>query len=1078
MTTTHSNAHPAQPSASASIWQDETMLHLNRLEPRAYFIPHANATEALTYERGASPYFQLLNGEWKFRYAECPEDAPQHFYGLDYDDASWERIPVPSNWQMKGYGKPEYTNVLYPFPVDPPHVPDHNPTGSYRRAFWIGEQWSGKRIVLRFEGVDSAFHVWVNGEHAGYSQGSRVPAEFDITPLVHPGRNQIAVQVYQWCDGTYLEDQDMWWLSGIFRDVCLLAFPGTHVWDFTVRTPLSDNYRRAALEVDATLRNDHAAPSVNSQLLLTLLDANLQPAARAASTPLAAIAAGAASTVSFAVEVEAPQLWTAETPYLYHLLLELRDEHGQIQQITAQRVGFREVKLADGNLLVNGKAIMFKGVNRHEFHPDLGRAVPLATMMEDIRIMKSFNINAVRTAHYPNDPRFYELCDQAGLYVIDEADLETHGFQPGGYWAQLSNEPSWRQAYVERMQRMVIRDKNFASVIMWSLGNESGCGPNHAAMAEWASGYDPTRVVHYEGDWEDMLGLGIVSRMYTAVDEVETIAQNGDQRPFILCEFAHAMGNGPGGFTEYAEMFYRYPKLQGAFVWDWVDQGIRQIRDDGRSVMAYGGEFGEMVHDGNFCLNGLVDGDRKPWPALHEYKKAIEPVKVYVSDSGQGQGQFIIENRFDFTSLSALAGVYTIVADGAVVARGPFDVPDVAPRESQPWTWDAWEVLGSSAHRLHGKDVWLRLSFRTCRSEDWVQTGHELAWAQFQLEPCSSKNMAKNGMTEASAAIGAALSSTACSPAAPLEVQEAGSMLSVEGRDFMIRINRRNGAIAAWQSQGVDLLAGSPRIQLWRALIDNDRYTVKDWHRFGLHRMTERLESLQVDAAEAEQGRVHLHVNIRMGAPTVKWGIRCRHRIAIHHDGSLTLQVSAVPEGDHPDVLPRFGYELSLPETFGHCLWYGRGPGESYIDSKQAAAVGWYDAAVDDLMIAYEKPQENGNRTDTRWVAFTNQRGFGLFALSDSLFDFSAHRYTVQDLERTAHHADLLPRDEIIVHLDKAQNGLGSNSCGPKALPQHELKCEPMSFKVHLVPFSRDGVSPEQLARLRHPAAEQPGQAE
>ncbi|MCM3340405.1 DUF4981 domain-containing protein [Paenibacillus sp. MER TA 81-3] len=1070
MTTSHSNAHPAQPSSAAPIWQDETVLHLNRLEPRAYFIPHENATEALTYERGASPCFQLLNGEWKFHYAECPGDAPQHFFELDYDDISWERIPVPSNWQMEGYGKPEYTNVLYPFPVDPPYVPDHNPTGSYRRTFWIDEQWSDKRIVLRFEGVDSAFHVWVNGEHAGYSQGSRIPAEFDITALVRPGRNHIAVQVYQWCDGTYLEDQDMWWLSGIFRDVYLLAFPGTHLWDFTVRTPLSDNYRRAVLEVDASLRNDRTVSSANNQLLLTLLDADLQPVARASSTAITAITAGTASTVNFAVEIEAPQLWTAETPYLYHLLLELRDEHGEIQQITAQRVGFREVKITDGNLLVNGKAIMLKGVNRHEFHPDLGRAIPLATMMKDIRVMKSFNINAVRTAHYPNDPRFYELCDQAGLYVIDEADLETHGFQPVGYWAQLSNEPSWRQAYVERMQRMVMRDKNFASVIMWSLGNESGCGPNHAAMAEWASGYDPTRVVHYEGDWEDILGLDIVSRMYTAVDEVETIAQNGDQRPFILCEFAHAMGNGPGGFTEYVELFYRYPKLQGAFVWDWVDQGIRQIREDGRSFMAYGGEFGEVVHDGNFCLNGLVDGDRKPWPALHEYKKAIEPVKVYVSDIAAGQ--FVIENRFDFIPLSALAGVYTIVADGAVVARGPFDVPDVAPRESEPWTWDAWQVLGSSAHRLHGKDVWLRLSFRTCRSEDWAQSGHELAWAQFQIEPCSGKSSAENGITEADAAIDAAPSSTACSAIAPLEVQEVGNIFVVLGRDFTIRIDRRNGAIVTWQSQGIDLLAGSPHIQLWRAVIDNDRYTVKDWRRFGLHQMTERLESIQVNSSEAVQGLIHLNVNIRMSAPTVKWGIRCHHRITIHHDGSLTLQVRAVPEGEHPDVLPRFGYELSLPHTLSHCSWYGRGPGESYIDSKQAAAIGWYDANVDDLMVAYEKPQENGNRTDTRWVAFTNQRGFGLLAHSDTLFDFSAHRYAVQDLERAAHHADLLPRNEIIVHLDKAQHGLGSNSCGPKALPQHELKCEPISFKVRLVPFSRDGVSPGQLARQTCPAAE------
>lgn len=1069
--------------------QSPTVLHQQRLHDRAYFIPFASASEALTYERGASAYFQQLSGTWKFCYAASPEQAPAACWMPQYDDSDWDEIPVPSNWQMHGYGKPEYTNILYPFPVEPPFVPHDNPTGTYRRTFWIEPSWMEQRVVLRFEGVDSAFRVWVNGHYIGYSQGSRIPAEFDIRPALQQGMNQITVQVYQWCDGSYLEDQDMWWLSGIFRDVYLLAFPAEHMWDFTVRTHLLDNGERAQLDVDVELCISEEAAQSHT-FAWTLLNAARQPISPTNTILVSDQCQQSAPFIRVSTTVEAPTLWSAETPYLYHLVLELRDKNQEVIQVISQRIGFREVKLTGTNLLVNGKAIMFKGVNRHEFHPDHGRAVPYATMVEDVRLMKQFNLNAVRTSHYPNDPRFYALCDEAGLYVIDEADLETHGFQAAGCWSLLSEDETWKQAYVERMQRMVIRDKNAPSVIMWSLGNESGCGPNHAAMAEWVQQYDPTRPVHYEGDWSNMLGLGIRSTMYPTLEAIEKVAQSDDDRPYILCEFAHAMGNGPGALKDYVEMFYRYPKLQGAFVWDWVDQGIWRVREDGRQEMAYGGDFGELIHDGNFCLNGLIDGDRKPWPALHEYKKAIEPVKVYASSE---PGEYIIENRYDFLPLSCLRGHYSIIADGELIAEGTFEVPEVPPRERAAWQWDARTAIraafGHTISEPAFQHMWLRFSFRSSRvtygTIPWLPVGHEVAWAQFELEPsqvlqlqhtdCIQETAASSTISSSKSSLtsgfGIHTARAGMMSLKPISIHDRGDSLILTGSSFTMEINRSDGSLLSWHFHNTDLLTGSPHLQLWRAVIDNDRYLVTDWRNARLHQLKKRMKQVTIDSSRASEGMITVTTCFRLGAPASMWGLACEQIMTIQGNGIIQLQIDARPDGYHPEVLPRFGYELGIPADLNSCSWYGRGPGESYVDSKQAAAIGWYEAKVDDLMVAYEKPQENGNRTDTRWVSFVNAQGTGLFFTSMSegdTFDFSAHRYSVMDLENAAHHADLVPRSDIVLHLDKAQNGLGSNSCGPRALPEHELKCKDMSFSLQVIPFNCETLSQRQLARLVH----------
>ncbi|MDH7568428.1 MAG: glycoside hydrolase family 2 TIM barrel-domain containing protein, partial [Armatimonadota bacterium] len=570
-------------------WENPRVFARRRLPARASFFPYPDQESALTYQRAASPWFSLLNGRWKFHYADTPAEAPEDFYAEEFDDSDWDDLPVPGMWEMMGYGRPHYTNVQYPFPVDPPRVPTENPTGSYRREFYIPGDWAGRRVVLRFEGVDSAYQVWVNGQEAGYSQGSRLPAEFDITPFVRPGHNTLAVRVWKWSDGSYLEDQDMWWLSGIFRDVYLLSLPQTGVADVCVRTPLSPDYRDALLELRVTVRN--AAP-VEKQVCVEvdLRDAEGGAVLETPAVVHAQVAAGEDTCLPVQAPVANPRKWSAEDPALYTALITLKDAQGQVLEVVPIRVGFRAVEMKNGNLLVNGVPVLFKGVNRHEHHPDLGRAVPLETMAEDVRLMKQHNINAVRTSHYPPDPRFLDLCDEYGLYVIDECDLETHGFGMNKWVGNPTDDPEWEEACVERMVRMVERDKNHPCVVLWSLGNEAGFGRNHYAMAEAARRIDPTRFIHYEGDREQKVS-DVISVMYPRLDAVIEMGEKleqGGEKPYICCEYAHAMGNGPGNLKEYWDVFYRYRGLQGGFVWEWIDHGIRRFTDDGREYFAYG----------------------------------------------------------------------------------------------------------------------------------------------------------------------------------------------------------------------------------------------------------------------------------------------------------------------------------------------------------------------------------------------------------------------------------------------------------------------------------------------------------
>ncbi|CAG7635695.1 glycoside hydrolase family 2 TIM barrel-domain containing protein [Paenibacillus allorhizosphaerae] len=1039
-------------------WEQPELLHRNRLPSRAYSIPHPAEASALTYERGRSSAFRLLNGQWQFYYAASPLHVPERFYAPDYDPSGWDELAVPSHWQLNGYGKPHYANVVYPFPIDPPHVPTENPTGCYRRTFQVPESWSGTRIILHFEGVDSAFHVWVNGKELGYSKGSRNPSQFDVTDYVQPGENLLAVQVYQWSDGSYMEDQDMWYLSGIFRDVYITSIPELNLYDYFVRTELDEQYRDAVLKVRTVLWNARTE-AAKGRLELELTDRFGRKVEHAALAGDIAVPAGSREPYEWEFPVANPDKWTAESPNLYHLVIRLYDEQGSLLQVHAQRVGFRKVELAGGNLLVNGVPIMFKGVNRHDHHPDFGRAVPLSTMVEDIVLMKRHNINAVRTSHYPNDPRFYDLCDQYGLYVIDEADLECHGFKHTDNVNWISDSPEWRSAYLDRMERMVERDKNHPSIVLWSLGNESFYGSNHAAMYEWTKAFDPTRLVHYESDRE-AASADVFSTMYSSVEKMEELGKRDDLgKPHILCEYAHAMGNGPGGLKEYWDTFYRYKRLQGGFVWEWIDHGLRTQTEDGREYFAYGGDFGDHPNDSNFVIDGLIFPDRTPSPGLLELKKVIEPVVAGAVDLATGKLQ--ITNRYDFSDLSHLQFVWNVTADGRVIQSGTVPAPIIPAGES-----GALSIPFVQPSRLApNTDYWLNVGCLLAEDTDWASAGHEIAWSQFLLPWESSSSPSAGDRT-----------------GTPLTIKESSLHLYVSGADFEVVFDRAYGRITSWTFAGQPVIeeGQGPRLDLWRAPTDNDNRALGDWRhsihpenratviwkQSGLHWLQHRLKRLSWESA-ADGLSATVVCEVRIAPPLLSWGIDATYTYTIHASGDVAVNIEGVPQGKYPNTLPRIGLQLDMPERYGRVQWYGRGPGESYPDTKLAGRYGVYSAAVRELFTNYVFPQENGNRTDVRWVALTDERGSGLLAVSELEINFKALRFLPEDLENAKHTYDLKERSSVTVHLDFAMNGIGSASCGPGVLPHYLLKTEPFRYAIRLRPFSADQLSPAELAKQK-----------
>lgn len=1032
-------------------WENLEVLQRNRLKPRAHFYSYQNKSTALTFERGDSQGFLLLNGNWKFHYANSPIESPSDFYKEDYCTDEWSTINVPSHWQLNGYGNPHYTNVRYPFPVEPPYIPSENPTGAYKRTFYLTKEALSNKLHLMFEGVDSSFHIWINEQLVGYSQGSRLPSEFDITPFVKEGENSIAVRVYQWSEASYIEDQDMWWLSGIFRDVYIMSKPQTHLQDVFVNGALENNFQNGRIDFEFAISGDYR----DHHVVVEVLEKGAVIASQQQTIDR--------EYIKGQLKIERVKQWNAETPFLYDVVMTLLNSSGDVVEVIPQKCGFRNVEIKDGQLLVNGVAVMFKGVNRHDAHPDFGRAVPVSSMIEDLLLMKQHNINAIRTAHYPNDPRFYELCDQFGFYVIDEADLECHGLTFIGQPHLLSNDPAWKAAYLDRMERMIERDKNHPSVIMWSLGNESGFGENHIAMYEWAKRRDPSRLVHYEGETREILleddfvptkdpiASDVHTSMYTSIAQMNVIGElTYLKKPHILCEYAHAMGNGPGGFKEYWETFYAHDRLQGGFVWEWVDHGLRQYSKEGEAYFAYGGDFGESPHDGNFVIDGLVRPDRTPSPALAEYKKVIEPVKV--SNFNFEEKTIEIHNRYDFLNLSSLQCQWSIEADGTIVESGIVDVPEIYPNTSKVIKLP----IQVPSVIQENTDYWLNLVWTTKETTQWAKAGHTIAWSQHEL-PISHTVAVEQQQT------------------GQLNVEETSSTVKIAGSNFNLTFNKQNGRIEGYHYDGQQMLHEGPRVNFWRAPIDNDllgskeflgpegRPVVTLWKEFGVNAMQHRLKRIEVTKQEDLQ-TVVIKCEMRVAPPVIAWGFDVTYIYTVRANGSMLVEIKGVKSGQGPKSLPRIGVEMMLNETYDAVKWYGLGPNEAYVDSKQAAKMGVWSSTVDGLHTPYIFPQENGNRHQNKWASFSKEHGKGLLVTGQS-FDFSASYYTVEQLEAATHTYDLVKQPYITVHIDKQQYGLGSASCGEEVQEQYRLNTEDFQFSFAILPYDQNAHSPIALSK-------------
>ncbi|MEV6006600.1 glycoside hydrolase family 2 TIM barrel-domain containing protein [Streptomyces sp. NPDC051976] len=937
-----------------------------------------------------------LGGAWRFRLSATATAEDDSFARPGFDASRWGVLAVPAHWPLQGQslgngpgpgsGRPAYTNVRYPFPVDPPYVPTENPTGDHLRAFDLPDDWPGGAAVLRFDGVDSCARVWLNGQELGTFKGSRLPVEFEVGELLRPRGNVLAVRVHQWSSGSYLEDQDMWWLPGIFRDVTLIERPEGAVTDFFVHCDYDHTTGTGTLRVECEPGGSVTVPELD-------LD----------------IATG--ETVTVPVEP-----WSAEIPRLYDAELATEGERIPL------RIGFRTVAVEDGVLKVNGRRILFRGVNRHEFDPDHGRVADPETMRRDLLLMKQHNINAVRTSHYPPHPAFLELCDELGVWVVDECDLETHGFEVVGWRGNPVDDDRWTPALLDRAARMVERDKNHPSVVMWSLGNECGTGRGLSAMASWIRERDPARPIHYEGDLT-CADTDVYSRMYADHAETELIGRREeapladaelDKRrrdmPFVLCEYAHAMGNGPGGLSEYQRLFATYERCQGGFVWEWIDHGLRRRTADGTTYFAYGGDFGEELHDGNFVCDGLVFPDRTPSPGLLEYKKVVEPVRI---EGDAERGTVTITNLYDFADLSGLSFRWSFEVAGEESDSGRLEVPPVLPGES------AVLHLPLIPRTMAAGEQWWTVRAVLAEDTAWAPAGHEVAWAQFGQPARGSAFKLRRG-----------------GPHSPRLV--TGGLI-VLGRGTF------DAASGALKYFGGSVVAG-PVLDVWRAPTDNDHgmdwypegQLARRWRELGLDRMRHRIVRVTI-------GGDTLTVATRVAPAASDLALRTVYSWTATGD-QLTLHVDVEPEGDWPVPLPRLGVRSGLCPSLDRVEWYGGGPGEAYADTKAASRIGRYRSSIADLQTPYVRPQENGARPDVRWAELRRDDGTGVRVDAEPPFWLTVRPWSTEALDAAEHTHELVRGEHVWLHLDHAVHGVGSHSCGPEVLPQHRLRAAPAAF--------------------------------
>ena len=1066
-------------------WENYHVLQINREPARAAFTP-------LFVQKGDCS--MSLDGTWKFRWTPVPGERIIDFYQTDFNDKDWKDFPVPANWEVNGYGTPIYVSAGYPFKIDPPRVmgepkadyttyKERNPVGQYRRTFVLPVGWEADRqTFLCFEGVMSAFYVWINGERVGYSQGSMEPSEFNITDYLKTGENQIALEVYRYSDGSYLEDQDFWRFGGIHRSIHLIHTPDVRMRDYTIRTlPASaGNYKDFILQIDPQFSVYRGMTGKGYTLQAVLKDVSgkeivklqgeveeiLDLEHKASRMNEWYPQRGPRKTGRLSAMIKSPERWTAETPYLYKLHLTLQNAEGKVIEQAEQSVGFRTVEINKGQLLINGNPVCFRGVNRHEHDPRTARVMSEERMLQDILLMKQANINAVRTSHYPNVSRWYELCDSLGLYVMDEADIEEHGLR-----GTLASTPDWYAAFMDRAVRMAERDKNYPSIVMWSMGNESGYGPNFAAISAWLHDFDPTRPVHYEGAQgvdgnPDPKTVDVISRFYTRVKQeylnpgiaegedkeraenarwerlLEIAERTNDDRPVMTSEYAHSMGNALGNFKEYWDEIYSNPRMLGGFIWDWVDQGIYKELPDGRIMVAYGGDFGDKPNLKAFCFNGLLMSDRETTPKYWEVKKVYAPVQLAVNNE-----QLIVTNRNHHIDLSQYRCLWTLTIDGKQKEQGEITLPEVAPGESETITLPAFRSL-SDKKALNRKgnnsnstntlsDCQLKVSIVLKSDALWAKAGHEVTWEQFCLQQ------------------GELLSADLINKGA-LQVKEDDKSLSVSGRGFSVQWEKKAvGSITSLMYNGKEILTQNhfpvqPVTQAFRAPTDNDKsfgnWLAKDWQ---LHGMDHPLISLESFDHEVRADGAVI-VRIRTTNLYKEGNVTTTSVYTISSDGVIDLKTTFLPQGVLPE-LPRLGLAFCLAPAYNTFTWYGRGPQDNYPDRKTSAATGLWKGTVAEQYVHYPRPQDSGNKEEVQFLTLTDKRNKGIRVDAvEDVFSASALHYTAQDLHKETHDCNLKPRPEIILSMDAAVLGLGNSSCGPGVLKKYAIEKKEHTLHIRI----------------------------
>jgi len=1039
------------PAQERPEWDNVSVFKVNVEKPHATMTVYPTVELAKAGDRSKSPLFRSLNGSWKFQCSDSPADRPVDFYRRDYDDSRWRTIPVPSNYQLHGCDIPIYTNVRYPFPMDtngPPVVPkERNSVGSYRTKFEVPGNWNGRQIFLHFDGVDSAFYLWINGQKVGYNEDSRTDAEFNVTSYVKPGKNIVAVEVYRFSDGAFVENQDMFHLSGIYRDVYLWSAPNQHIRDFEVLTDLYNDYRDATLQVKAEIVRYDGKLEPGS-IEFDLLDSSGE---QVTIRHVQELSTGKTEDqIELSVSLANVMKWSAETPYLYKLLLTLKDSKGKIVEVVPVDIGFRKVEIRDSLLWINGQRVLLKGVNRHETDPDTGHTISREAMVRDIKLMKQFNINAVRTSHYPNAPEWYALCDRYGLYLIDEANLETHAYGLNNR-NRLTNDPEWEPVYLDRFERMVERDKNHPSVVVWSLGNELGDGPNAAAVYDWSKKRDTSRPFHYEGNSRyGASHTDISSWMYPTPEEAIKRAAERPNKPFMLVEYTHAMGNSNGALKEYWDFFYSGANTIGAFVWDWADQGIRQrVPEAYRSssgkdtFMAYGGWWENpagIYNDNNFCMNGLVGADRDAHGGLWAIKYVYSYLRASAVDLKAGIVE--IKNRHDFINAKEIAECrWEVKAGDKTIAGGKLPDLDIEPHQAKEFAIPIPKINPEP-----GMEYWLNLRFILKNRTLWAEKGHEIAWDQFKLP-----------------AYAPALTAPAVEDR--LVIYNENGQVQFYGHDFTMTFNSRSGLITDYFYKGTRLLDRGPRPDFWRAMTENDiggmrslssRPTTdasldyKVWREQGAAWKTDAAVIERIDETSAR-------IKVKGALADVSADYSMVY--VVHGNGDITIEYTYTPLAGSIPMMPRFGTELVLSPGLENISWYGRGPAPTYID-RNYERVGVYQSTVDAQWNEFSKPQENSNKVDVRWVALTNDKGIGLLAAGSPLLSVGAYHYPKEEIEASDYAFKLVRRPQIYLNLDLIQMGVGGvDSWTGNAFPLLQYRIDAnqaLTYRYRLTPIHGD----------------------